>query len=213
MDSTKSSANQVSINMLTEFKNMEVKAKQINTIAGMQKHINESVSLMSEIMNDYARSQNQNHEENIKVINNLNNELGNATNFIEKLENQLNAAKETNLTDELTTVGNRKGYVQTINKARNTWLLSDKPLTLVLIDVDHFKNINDNCGHSIGDQVLKSLGKTLKGNIRSSDYIARYGGEEFIIILPETNLKKAIQITKKIRDIVNNLKFELRKKK
>ena len=163
-------------------------------------------------MDDYAKSQNKIHQTNAKTIKGLNNKIENATNFIGKLESQLNAAKETSLTDELTTVGNRKGYVQAINKARNTWLTSQKPLALVLIDVDRFKSINDNFGHSIGDQVLKSLGKTLKSNIRSSDYIARYGGEEFVIILPETDLNKTIQITKKIRKVVNSLKFELRKK-
>jgi len=212
MASTKGNADEIKLSMVTEFKNMEVKAKSIDTLAGMQKHINESVILMSDIMNDYAKSQNKIHQNNTKTIKNLNNKIENATNFIGKLENQLNTAKETNLVDELTTVGNRKGYVQAINKARNTWLTSQHPLTLVLIDVDRFKSINDNFGHSIGDQVLKSLGQTLKNNIRSSDYIARYGGEEFVIILPETDLNKAIQIAKKIRKVVNGLKFELRKK-
>ena len=212
MASTKGNADEVKLSMVAEFKSMEVKAKSIDTLEGMQKHINDSVLLMSDIMDDYAKSQNKIHQTNAKTIKGLNNKIENATNFIGKLESQLNAAKETSLTDELTTVGNRKGYVQAINKARNTWLTSQKPLALVLIDVDRFKSINDNFGHSIGDQVLKSLGKTLKSNIRSSDYIARYGGEEFVIILPETDLNKTIQITKKIRKVVNSLKFELRKK-
>ena len=210
--STKSNADKVQLNMVAEFNNMEVKAKSIDTVAGMQKHINDSVLLMSEIMDDYARSQNQINQTNTKTIKNLNNKVGDATTFIEQLENQLNTAKETNLIDELTTVSNRKGYVQAINKERKAWLTSQRPLALVLIDVDRFKSINDNFGHSIGDQVLKSLAQTLKNNIRSSDYIARYGGEEFVVILPETDLKKAIQIAKKIRKVVNNLKFELRKK-
>jgi diguanylate cyclase len=178
----------------------------------MKEHIHDSVLLMSEILKDYAKSQNRTHKMNTKIIHNLNNEIGSATNFIDKLENQLNAAKETNLTDELTAVGNRKGYVQTINKERNSWLTSQNSLILILIDVDRFKGINDNFGHSIGDQVLKSLVQIIKNNVRSSDYISRYGGDEFIIILPETDLNKAIDITKKIRNVVNSLKFELRKK-
>tara|TARA_R110001583_G_scaffold189824_1_gene353589 strand:- start:240 stop:1817 length:1578 start_codon:yes stop_codon:yes gene_type:complete len=209
---TKRNGDKVTLSMVTELKNMEVKAKSIDTLVGMQKHINDSVLLMSDIMNGYAKSQKKIHQTNTKTIKGLTNKIENATNFIGQLENQLNSAKETNLVDELTTVGNRKGYVQAINKARNTWLTSQNPLTLVLIDIDRFKSINDNFGHNIGDQVLKSLGQTLKSNIRSSDYIARYGGDEFIIILPETNLKKAIQIVDKICKVVNSLKFELRKK-
>ncbi|MBL4832710.1 MAG: GGDEF domain-containing protein [Pseudomonas sp.] len=211
MASTKGNADKVQLSMVAEFKNMEVKAKNIDTLDGMQKHINNSVLLMSDIMNDYAKSQTKNHQNNTKIIKNLNNKVENAANFIGKLESQLSTAKETNLIDELTTVGNRKGYVQAINKARHNWLTTQDPLALVFIDVDKFKNINDNFGHSIGDQVLKSLGQTVKNNIRSSDYIARYGGEEFVIILPDTDLKKAIQIVKKIRLVINHLKFKLRK--
>jgi diguanylate cyclase (GGDEF)-like protein len=119
--------------------------------------------------------------------------------------------EESNLIDELTTVGNRKGYVKTINEERDSWLITNHPLTLMIIDIDRFKSINDSFGHSIGDQVLKCLGQTLQSNIRSSDYVARYGGEEFVIVLPATDLKQTIQIAKKLRNAVNSLKFELRK--
>ncbi len=212
ISSSKGNADKVKGKMLAEFKNMEVKAKRIDNLNDMQKHINDSVILMSDIMNNYAKSQQKIHKTNTRTINILNNKVESANHFIEKLESQLNTAQETNLVDELTMVGNRKGYIQAINKARNTWLETEQSLTIVIIDVDRFKSVNDNFGHSIGDQVLKSLGKMLKNNIRSSDYVARFGGEEFVIILPETDLKKAIQITKKIRKVVNNLKFELRKK-
>ena len=157
MASSKGSADKVKLNMVAEFKNMEVKSKNIDTLAGMQEHIEHSVLLMSEIMDDYAKSQNQIHRVNTKTIKNLNNKIETATSFITKLESQLNEAKETNLIDELTKVGNRKGYVQAINKARKAWLTSQSSLTLVLIDLDGFKGINDNFGHSIGDQMLKSL--------------------------------------------------------
>jgi len=82
----------------------------------------------------------------------------------------------------------------------------------MVIDVDKFKTVNDNFGHSVGDQVLRNLGQTLKKHIRSSDYVARYGGEEFVIILPSTDLNKTIKLAKKIKEVINNLKFELRKK-
>ena len=101
----------------------------------------------------------------------------------------------------------------TINKeCRKDWQATQQPLALMVIDVDHFKSINDNYGHSIGDQVLKCLGQTLKKQVRSTDYVARYGGEEFVIILPATDLGKTVQIARKIRDVVNSLKFELRRK-
>lgn len=209
--STKNNANQVKLAMVTELEKMEVNAKSINTITGMQKHINHSVLLMSEIINGYNKLQNETYKTNIKTINLLHEQMSNATSFIEKLEGQLNSAKESNLIDELTGVGNRKGYVQVINKERAHWLATKRPLTLILIDVDKFKDINDNFGHSIGDQVLKSLIETLKSTIRSTDYIARFGGDEFVIILPETDLDMTFALTKKIRKVLSSLKFKIRR--
>jgi len=211
MDTNKDNADSVKNNMVTELKNMEVKAENIETLEGMQSHIKDSVALMATIMNDYADTQNQINLTNEATINELTLKVNSTSTFVEKLEEKLELAEETNLIDELTTIGNRKGYVVNINKERKAWSSSKLPLTLMLIDVDKFKNVNDIFGHSVGDQVLKCLGQTLKKHIRSTDYVARYGGEEFVVILPATEVKKAIQIAKKIKEIVNNLKFELRK--
>ena len=133
--------------------------------------------------------------------------------FIEELESKLNIAEENILVDELTTIGNRKGYVETINRERKSWSTSKLPLTIMLIDADKFKRINDNFGHSVGDQVLKCLGQTLKKQIRSTDYVARYGGEEFVIIMPASDLKESIQLAEKIKKVISSLKFELRTQK
>ena len=211
MGENQNSADDVNKNMVIELKNMEVKARAIDTLEGMQKHIKDSVSLMSHIMNDYSEIQTKIHQTNEETIEALTFKVKNTADFVEKLEKKLDVAEETILVDELTTIGNRKGYVVTINKERKSWATSKLPLTLMLIDVDKFKRINDTFGHNIGDQVLKCLGQTLKKHIRSTDYVARYGGEEFIIILPATDLNKTAQLAKKIKEVVNSLKFELRK--
>ncbi|PCI60879.1 MAG: hypothetical protein COB35_07740 [Gammaproteobacteria bacterium] len=212
MNSNKDDADGVKNSMAVELKNMEVKSRAIDTIEGMQNHIKDSVALMSHIMNDYAETQNQINLTNDATIDELTFKVNNASSFVEKLEEKLELAEESNLLDELTTVGNRKGYVQAINKERKSWAASRLPLTLMVIDVDKFKSVNDNYGHSVGDQVLKCLGQTLKKHIRSTDYVARYGGEEFAIILPATDVKKAVRLGQKLKETINNLKFELRKK-
>ena len=210
--SAKDTTNEAQENMLLELKNMEVKASNIETMEGMQKHIKSSVQLLSDIMNDYVDAQHQINLTQEATIKDLSYQVTNASNFVEKLEKQLDVAEETSLVDDLTTVGNRKGYVLRVNQERKNWVATKTPLSLMVIDVDRFKSINDTYGHSIGDQVLKCLGQTLKKNIRSSDYVARYGGEEFVVILPATDLHKTVQIAKKIKEVINNLKFELRKK-
>lgn len=213
LTSTKDNTNDVKGSMVFQLKNMEVKAKAIDTLEGMQKLIKDNVALMSSIMNDYAETQNQIHLNNASTISDLTYKVSSTATFIEELEMKLNVAEENILVDELTTIGNRKGYVETINKERKSWSVSKLPLTLMLIDADKFKRINDEFGHSVGDQVLKCIGQTLKKQIRSTDYVARYGGEEFVIIMPATDIKESVQLAKKIQKVINSLKFELRTKK
>lgn len=210
LTSTQDNTNDVKESMVSQLKNMEVKAKAIDTLDGMQKHIKDNVLLMSSIMNDYAETQSQIHLNNESTISDLTYKVSTTANFVEELEKKLNTAEESILVDELTTIGNRKGYVETINKARKSWSTTKLPLTLMLIDADKFKRINDSFGHSVGDQVLKCIGQTLKKHIRSTDYVARYGGEEFVIVMPATGLKESVQLAKKIKKIINSLKFELR---
>src|SRR5262249_24253931 len=73
------------------------------------------------------------------------------------------------------------------------------PLTLLMIDVDHFKKINDGWGHSAGDFVLRQMAETIAGNTRACDYVFRYGGEEFLVALVETDLDKGYAIAERIR--------------
>jgi diguanylate cyclase (GGDEF)-like protein len=80
-------------------------------------------------------------------------------------------------------------------------------MSLVMFDIDHFKNINDNYGHLAGDQVLKTMALTIKSKIRREDLFARYGGEEFSIVLPEIDGYNAHQFAEKVRRIVEATDF------
>ena len=78
-------------------------------------------------------------------------------------------------------------------------------LSLIILDIDYFKIVNDSYGHTAGDKVLKLISKNLKENIRDIDTLARWGGEEFIILLPETNSEGAWHISEKIRMVISSL--------
>ncbi len=101
--------------------------------------------------------------------------------------------------DELTGIYNRRYLVSLskieISKAQRT----GRPISILLIDLDYFKTINDNYGHLFGDQVLKAFTQIVKQNIREIDILGRYGGEEFVIILPETDPKTALAIAERVR--------------
>ena len=102
-------------------------------------------------------------------------------------------------TDPLTTVHNRRYFdKQIVNEYRRATRYGNK-LAVVMIDIDHFKVLNDRHGHAEGDKVLISLTKCIKQHLRSNDLIARIGGEEFALILPSTSKKDALNLVERIR--------------
>lgn len=114
------------------------------------------------------------------------------------------------LSDELTGINNRRFIINKINQVVDNHKKNDRPVSIAMMDLDLFKNINDTYGHTYGDKILKYFANTIKDNIREMDYIGRYGGEEFIIIFPGTNLNSAYTILSRIRIIIKNHTFEER---
>jgi diguanylate cyclase (GGDEF)-like protein len=101
--------------------------------------------------------------------------------------------------DPLTKVFNRRALEEIINTEHSRSLRNRAPLSVVMLDIDHFKKLNDRYGHNIGDQVLISVADILIQNTRAYDSIARFGGEEFILLLPDTAVDKAKLIAEKLR--------------
>ncbi|MDP9193503.1 MAG: diguanylate cyclase [Acidobacteriota bacterium] len=104
--------------------------------------------------------------------------------------------------DDLTGIFNRRHFGATLHHAFDHSSRYRRPLSMAIIDVDRFKDINDAFGHQAGDVVLAEVAKRFSGSVRSSDYLARYGGEEFVVLLPETQLDDAIMFGEKLRDAV-----------
>lgn len=125
------------------------------------------------------------------------------------LENARLHAKTVTLaaTDALTGLSNRRTFDERFKAEFQRAQRFDKPFALLLLDIDHFKHINDTYGHVAGDEVLKSLAKILKKQTRDVDIVARYGGEEFTVILPESDGDKAQTIAERIRRTVSNTSF------
>ncbi|MFI0473701.1 GGDEF domain-containing protein [Halomonas sp. HMF6819] len=110
-------------------------------------------------------------------------------------------------TDMLTGLYNRARFdrlLRTELRRRHRYV---RPFSLIMLDIDFFKKINDSHGHDVGDQVLAKLGQLLIQNLRKVDYCARWGGEEFMILAPETSLEQAVQLAEKIRCCVSQTRF------
>jgi diguanylate cyclase (GGDEF)-like protein len=115
--------------------------------------------------------------------------------------NQLRLSNQLSTTDQLTGIPNRRSFNIQVNKEWGRNMRDKKPLSLILLDIDRFKDFNDTYGHQQGDEVLRTIATTLKGSLRrSSDFAARWGGEEFVILLPSTDMNGALIIAERIRE-------------
>ncbi len=111
--------------------------------------------------------------------------------------------------DTLTGLYNRRYLEERLITETQKAFYGGSPLSLVMVDIDHFKKVNDTFGHTTGDLVLKEIASLLKNSVRKKDTVARYGGEEFILILPEAGLEETTIIAERIRRQIENTPFEM----
>ncbi|MEQ8393011.1 MAG: GGDEF domain-containing protein [Thalassospira sp.] len=125
-------------------------------------------------------------------------------NEVRRVRTELEMVRRDAMTDTLTGIANRKNFDTSLRDAVTTTMESGAPLSLLMIDIDHFKDFNDNFGHRAGDGVLKAVARVLVRSTKGADTVARYGGEEFAVILPDTSKENAEKLANKLRDNVSN---------
>jgi len=113
------------------------------------------------------------------------------------------------LTDSLTGLFNRRYLMVHLEKLLNKNKDSKKTLCALMLDIDHFKGINDTYGHQVGDEVLKTFAERVSQRLRSFDLVARLGGEEFVVVLPDINLDMAMQVAERLRKGIGTKPFEV----
>lgn len=132
----------------------------------------------------------------------LQSRLEESTREAQQLRREVARARAEALLDALTGLANRKGFDQAITACLLQAQTGVSSLCLLMIDVDHFKKINDTYGHLFGDSVLAAIGQILRANVKGKDTAARYGGEEFAVILPETPRGGAVGLAEALRALV-----------
>jgi diguanylate cyclase (GGDEF)-like protein len=111
--------------------------------------------------------------------------------------------------DPLTQLPNRAALVQHLQISIEQAAQSQQSMAIMVLDIDHFKSVNDSYGHLVGDQVIQSIARTLMEQARSADFSARYGGEEFVVVLPNTNAREAFHIADRLCQTVRKCPMQL----
>ena len=121
------------------------------------------------------------------------------TKDLDQIKDSLKEAEQHSNTDALTGLANRRSLEAFLRSAQITAMEAGTPLSILLLDVDHFKKFNDGYGHQVGDQVLRLVGRVLQENVRDGDLAARYGGEELMAILPGAAIDACSDVAERIR--------------
>lgn len=133
--------------------------------------------------------------------------LSESTQEIQHLKGELDNARKQASVDSLTSLHNRRGFDRALNRAIESVKAGEKTFCLLILDIDHFKMVNDTHGHLVGDKVLIGIAKQLFKQMRGNDFLSRYGGEEFAILLMDTPITGAFTVAEDLRKAVANLRL------
>ncbi len=125
------------------------------------------------------------------------------------LKEKLEVAERKVMIDPLTELNNRKAFNNKIEELYNEFQIKENPFSVVFLDIDFFKKVNDTHGHQVGDEILQVVGGVLKESLKGKDFAARYGGEEFVVLLQTTALENAVTVANNIRKDVHKTQLKL----
>ncbi|MFH2134316.1 MAG: GGDEF domain-containing protein [Pseudomonadota bacterium] len=163
-----------------------------------------SVSELDLLVKDISKDTDRMHES----MQQMHDELEASHQEVERLNKEMEILKGAAMTDPLTGVFNRRGFeAQSESVFTDPDFANSKGYCLLMLDVDHFKHINDSYGHLLGDRVLAAIAHTLRIKIQGQDIVGRLGGEEFAILLPNTNLDGAFAVAEHIRQAIERGKI------
>lgn len=186
---------------------LQESVNQADDLADLKSSINQRLHLIQERLRghrDETQRLVQGFEERIDL---LNSKLGDMEQETADLRQCVEQARAEAFTDALTGLYNRHAFDSRLEEEFSRWNRYHTPLCLIVVDVDHFKRVNDTYGHLAGDKVLQVIGGHLKRATRKVDFAARYGGEEFVVLLPEVDLKGARAVAEKIRSAIEEKPF------
>ena len=182
-------------------------AEELNQLKiELQGHLDNIISQLEQ----HQRQEEQSHQQAREEMGRLQGRLQAMEEEAERLRSRAREEHRQAMTDSLTGIPNRLAFDERMTEEFARWKRFQTPLALLVWDVDHFKELNDQYGHKAGDKVLKALAQTLQDNIRETDFLARYGGEEFVLIMTGAEANVLREVADKLRSAVAACGFHFR---
>ena len=176
----------------------------------LKQEINRNISDIRGGVDDFVERFNDRHSATEERNLRLTEQLSQMEQETQELQVMLMENREKLLYDALTGVYSRVAYEERLEQELARWTRYQTPFAYVIIDIDHFKRINDEFGHNAGDKALKLLGQMMQEYLRKSDYVFRIGGEEFVLVLTSTSAEKAATMVEKMRAAIADSEFHFK---
>lgn len=210
IDASLESVDKIQVEVGGEVSGIEAAVNENNDLDLLKQIVRTRTERLTAKVADYVETEKKQLEEAKDRIEDLTRQTQVMNTEVEGLRHQLMEKQQVLALDPLTGVGNRGGFDKRMEEELARSRRIGFPLSLLLIDIDRFKFVNDTFGHKAGDRVLQAIAKLMSGRVRDTDYIARYGGDEFVILLPGTPAKDAMVVAQGFCDAVKRCGFHSR---
>ena len=189
---------------------MQKKSDSASNLSELKVTIGNNIDAIRGGVDDFVERIHQRHRESEQRNEKLSAQLSQMEQETQELQVMLNENRAKLMHDTLTGVYSRMAYDERICEELSRWSRYRASFAYVILDIDHFKRINDTYGHSAGDRALKIIAQMMQQYVRQSDYVFRIGGEEFVILLPSTDEGKAAEVIEKLRHGIAESRFHFR---
>ncbi|MCK7498119.1 MAG: diguanylate cyclase [Comamonadaceae bacterium] len=196
--------------MHDEMGQIESGVRQASSLEQMKGMVRSRLDIIREHLEEHRRSEAQRQAELEQRLEHMTTRLRSVEQETTHLRAHLRKRKIQAMSDPLTGIANRTAFEDRLQREYGRWKRYRHPLGFAILDVDHFKQVNDNYGHKAGDRALKLIAQVLRQSLRETDFIARYGGEEFVALLPETGTSQVAEVAEKLRYAIETCSFHHR---
>ncbi len=186
---------------------LQTSSSEATKLEPLKKLIHASLDSIAKQISEHKKEEETQRIESASLMGKLVNKIAQLESESIELKSSLHIAHNKALRDPLTGLPNRLAYDERLALEIAQWQRNKTPLSLIIWDIDHFKNINDSYGHKAGDKTLVLIAKLLTEHCRKTDFVSRFGGEEFTMLLPNTDAKAAFTLADKLRKIVRKAGF------
>ncbi|CAH9065191.1 hypothetical protein PSECIP111951_03601 [Pseudoalteromonas holothuriae] len=194
----------------SKIQSLNSRTQKATSISELKSLVDDELKLLSQDLIERERIESLDKQALYENFNKINDRINILETKVNTYKKRLSEQRFKSLLDGLTKLPNRSAFDDRFNQEFHLFGVNKGDMTLVVIDVDHFKSINDKYGHSAGDKTLQVIARALKKSIRKTDFIARYGGEEFVVLMPGMNVQHAKPALEKLRNAIKSIPFKFK---